>query len=500
MDRLKIGWAKREISLDEPVNLFGQMFMRISESVMDPCYVTALCMDGGCDGDTIIFCSCDIEAMRCDFIDMTKKAVQKICPELPLEAIIINATHTHTGGDVTDSPTHTPDGEPFYDGKRYRTFVTQKCAEAICEAWQNRREGGMSYGYGFAVAGHSRRTIYSEDKFIYSGGMAPNGHGVMNGSTSDPTFSHYEAGSDHMMNLLFTYDENDKLTGILVNVPCPSQVGDMLFEMSGDFWSNVRDLMAEKFGEDVYLLPQCAAAGDLVPGIYHYRDAEKRRLGLKYDLPFETKEEIRRSRILGRRAEIAERIFQGMCEVCDWAWKDIQTNVKVGHLCRTLELDRRMITEEEKQWCEDNLVILKQDVAQIEASDLSEVDKRTKLTEKLSYIRRNTEILQRFETQMEQKTVPTIVHAVQIGDIAFCTNRFEMFMDYMHRIQGRSPFLQTFVVQLCGDEGADYLATERAVKNRGYSASLFENPVSYIGGNQLVEATLEMLTELKTRE
>ena len=101
---------------------------------------------------------------------------------------------------------------------------------------------------------------------------------------------------------------------------------------------------------------------------------------------------------------------------------------------------------------------------------------------------------------MEQKTVPTIVHAVQIGDIAFCTNRFEMFMDYMHRIQGRSPFLQTFVVQLCGDEGADYLATERAVKNRGYSASLFENPVSYIGGNQLVEATLEMLTELKTRE
>ena len=79
----------------------------------------------------------------------------------------------------------------------------------------------MSYGYGFAVAGHSRRTIYSEDKFIYSGGMAPNGHGVMNGSTSDPTFSHYEAGSDHMMNLLFTYDENDKLTGILVNVPCP---------------------------------------------------------------------------------------------------------------------------------------------------------------------------------------------------------------------------------------------------------------------------------------
>ena len=69
-------------------------------------------------------------------------------------------------------------------------------------------------------------------------------------------------------------------------------------------------------------------------------------------------------------------------------------------------------------------------------------------------------------------------------------------MDYMHRIQARSSFEQTFVVQLAGDEGArhyGYLATERGAVGRGYSASLYCNRVSPAGGQELVEATLELL-------
>jgi len=30
------------------------------------------------------------------------------------------------------------------------------------------------------------------------------------------------------------------------------------------------------------------------------------------------------------------------------------------------------------------------------------------------------------------------LHVVCLGDIAFTTNRFELYMDYMHRIQARS--------------------------------------------------------------
>ena len=108
-------------------------------------------------------------------------------------------------------------------------------------------------------------------------------------------------------------------------------------------------------------------------------------------------------------------------------------------------------------------------------------------------------VIDTYEHQENDKTLSTGIHAVQIGDAAFVTNRFELFMDYMHRIQARSPFVQTFIVQLTADNGVgggSYLATERAVANKGYSASPYCNQVSPTGGQQLVEDTVEMLKSL----
>ena len=58
MSQIKIGWARREISLDEPMSLPGQAIMRISEKVLDPMYVTALCLEK--DGQCVVFMSCDM--------------------------------------------------------------------------------------------------------------------------------------------------------------------------------------------------------------------------------------------------------------------------------------------------------------------------------------------------------------------------------------------------------------------------------------------------------
>jgi len=73
----------------------------------------------------------------------------------------------------------------------------------------------------------------------------------------------------------------------------------------------------------------------------------------------------------------------------------------------------------------------------------------------------------------------------------------------MHRIQARSPFEQTFVVQLAGqpgNEGGSYLCTERGAWGRGYSASMFCNLVSPQGGQELVEETVKILKAIHTTE
>ena len=113
--------------------------------------------------------------------------------------------------------------------------------------------------------------------------------------------------------------------------------------------------------------------------------------------------------------------------------------------------------------------------------------------------RRCRSVVERYQIQEKNPNILTEIHTVKIGNIAFATNGFELFMDYMHRIQARSPFEQTFVVQLVTNpHGSEsYLATERSEKNKGYSASPYCNQVSPEGGQQLVEETLKMLENLK---
>ena len=60
MDTVKIGWGRREISMDGPVSIPGQMHVRISRGVLDPLYATAVCVDGGAGQKAVIFCSVDV--------------------------------------------------------------------------------------------------------------------------------------------------------------------------------------------------------------------------------------------------------------------------------------------------------------------------------------------------------------------------------------------------------------------------------------------------------
>jgi len=79
---------------------------------------------------------------------------------------------------------------------------------------------------------------------------------------------------------------------------------------------------------------------------------------------------------------------------------------------------------------------------------------------------------------------------VKLGNIAFATNPFELFLDYGNQIRARSLAEQTFLIQLCnGAEG--YLPTEKAEKGGHYSAFISSGQVGHIGGEQLVRETLK---------
>ena len=497
---IQIGWGRREISLDEPVNIPGQAIMRISEGILDPLYATALCVDGGEGQDAIIFCSCDLTSLRGVTLALTLEKVEAMRPELPVGNVIMNTTHTHTSCSQGKTPEKTPDGKDIYPGEKYVEFLTDQCAAAICEAWDNRKPGGVAYGYGYAVVAHSRRVIYFDDTSLrgFTQSLSPNGHGVMYGNTNDPMFSHYEAGADHFLNAMYTFDEAGKLTGIVANVPCPSQVTEMLTKLSADYWHDVREGVKAEFGEDVYVLPQCAAAGDLAPRILHYKKAQARRMKLKFDMGYDPADPNSRNiKGFAERKDIAIRIVAGLKEIYSWAKKEILTDCEVKHLSQKVTLSKRMVTEEEKKWCEDKIKELEDQIPDPNFADPE--DYRKKKSRYDSVKNRNLRVLKQYEEQQNEPDIQMMLHVAQIGEVAFATNRFELYQDFQHRIQARSPFMQTFVVQLAGAINSSYLPTERGVANKGYSACIFDNVVGPEGGQQLVEQTLVMLNELKEK-
>ena len=514
---LKIGWGRRSLNPGRPVAITGQFYLRVSLGEYTPVVAEALVLENG--RDAAIFVSADMVSLRGGILDMACAKIRDKAPDVPVDKLILNATHTHAGPSFSAvRPAAPAENMKYMPTAEIKDFLSTQIADAVVDAWKSRAPGSVAFGYGFATVGHSRRTVYSKEQQLppdvlkNRAGAFVNGLGRMYGNTAEDTFSHYEAGADAFANFMFTFDAAGKLTGAVVNVPCPAQTNEHAWVLHAGFWHPVRTKLRAKYG-DIGVVAQCAAAGDLSPRQLHYRAAELRRYKLKYPelyreiertgLPypegfFATAEEEQRRREydlceLLRAEDIASRIAAAFDEVLDWAGKDKLTDPVFRHEVAVVKLARRMVTEAEFRENKRNYEEMGAEKARLERSG------RPIPRTLVSRMNRCKRTLDRYEAQKRDPCIATCVHAVRIGDFAFASNRFELFIDFMHRIQGRSPFVQTIVVQLVADPGSDsgsYLATERAVANKGYSAILQSNQVSPAGGQQLVDFTLDMLKRL----
>ncbi len=475
-EKLLIGWAGRNITPGRPVNLFGQFQKRISKEVKDPVTATVLIL--GTANDYAIMVSCDTCIINRDIRERCRNEIKRMTPEIDADMIILNATHTHTAPGMIEG-VYPPEPEDVMSPSEYAEFFSGRVAEAVGEAWNNRKEGGVSWAYGHAVVGHNRRTVYFDAIAERPGnekraGRIIDGSCKMYGATGDPNFSHMEGYVDHSVETLFTWDKNKNLTGMLINLACPAQETESASYISADFWHDIRTTIRGRLGKGLYVLPQCSAAGDQSPHRLLYRKAEERMLEL---------------RGTDMRQEIGRRVADSVEEVLPYAEKDIKESISFKSLFRKLQLQKRIITPEE-------LEFVKEEQAELEKWNPEDASEQSV---KFMSMNRCRNVIQKYETQKKQPYSEEELHAVRLGDIAFAANRFELFLDYGLRIKARSPFLQTFIVQLAagsGLKGGTYLPTERAVAGKGYSSNAYDNEVSPEGGQQLVEETLKTLNEM----
>jgi hypothetical protein len=322
----------------------------------------------------------------------------------------------------------------------------------------------------------------------------------MYGKTDESNFSHIEGYEDHSVNLLYTWNADRELTGVVINVAVPSQASGGS-RISADFWHETRNELRKRLGAGLFVLPQCSAAGDQSPVVLVAKKAE-----------------VRMERLTGRsrREQIAVQIADAVASVLPAVEETIDWNPILAHRMGRVELSRRRLSEQDiktprkthhrpqLETVEEAFERLREEYRTMRHKIEEQPELRRKggwfnaITGVYWRMARASRVLDRFELMKTQPTVPVEVHVIRLGDMAIATNPFELYLDFGVQMKARSKAVQTFVVQLAGNGG--YVPTERSVAGGGYGAIPESTEVGPEGGRELVEQTLELLDSLWTEK
>jgi len=466
--KLFIGWAAEDITPAGEASLGGQYYERISQYVQSPLTVTACAIESlgeNDEKDQAIMVSMDLVYPLKALQDLLKNMVKKLIPEFDVRKLFLNATHTHSA-PMPDVDSH------------YGELLLDKLSEAVVSAWNNRAPAGVSRALRYAVVGHNRRVRYAD------------GTAEMYGATDRPDFIGLEGPEDQGVNMLFCWDRDDNLTGIIMNVPCPAQVTEAQYYISADYWGEVRKQLENEFSREIYVLAQCGVSGDLSPR----------------DLPRGYKKGEPNMWDISGMVEIGKRLFRVVMSAYNSSGENIQTKVVFKHAVKDISIPTRKVSKEEYE----EALRISTEIHGREPDDpdspdtawnrfLKEIKENEKRRDYGPWDNKNTDygivrkkdiVIEQYRNQESNPFYSMELHVIRIGEIVIASNSFELFVDYGFRIMGRSMAAQTFLVQLSCDYG-EYLPTEIALQGGGYSA--MANPVGPDGGRVLVEETVAMI-------
>ncbi len=488
-----IGWAEESLVPDKKVELGGQFYERISEYVESPITATAMAIEA--DGEQAIIVSCDLTGMYGNIMDIIREKFAAYNTGVDPIKLIVGVTHTHTsikyGKKAGFSAAEAILNEFLPADKQYTRlvkandegvlgleealyFIADRVALAAKRAWENRAEAMYANAFGRAVVGHCRRVCFDD------------GSAEMWGDTNTANFTALEGGNDSGIELIYMFDKNRKLTGIVANIACPSQVLEHRSFISADYWGKVKENLRREYGEDIYLLAMGGAGGDQCPrDLVRWvnpetpiNDPNVNRPNYIERVADPSMFDLSGCRVIGRR--VSSEIISVLQEVTE-----LKDEATFKHEAFVMQLPLRKATKEQYNQAVREIeyyVDKNRDKAEFNYADSAKM-----------HVYAGT--IARYRKQQFQETFPTEVHVIRFGDIAIATNPFELFLDYGNRIKARSIAKQTFIMQLtCGQGG--YLPTEKAEKGGHYSAYISSGNVGHEGGDMMVRKDIDVINKM----
>lgn len=480
----RIGWSEADITPPDPVLLAGMFHARLSEGVRDRLVSTTWVL--WTEEDHAVLVGCDLICISDELRDAVRSHLRQEADGPDPMKVVLNATHTHTGPEIRTKSQHA-DHITGASGLRlqampieaYVDYAAEQIAKAIIRAWRSKSPGGISYGLAHAVVGRNRRWVNSNGKAIT--GRVP--------AAARDTFRNIEGYEDHSVNVIAAYDEWGKLTGLVVNVACPAQRSEGEYSISADWWHETRRELRRRFGETLFVLPQCSTAGDQYSFLQYESAAHERMLAL-----------LCRT----EREESACRLVDAIEGILPCLIGEIDRAPLLRHAVKAAELPVYPLREEDAFRASEEARALRAELDKERHALDAQPELRNGprwykgVTKAYGRMRWNEEVVRRYERQRTLPVYATELHMIRLGDIAIATNPFECYLDYGIEMKVRSPAIQTFLVQLSGP--GTYLPSLRSLAGGGYGSVPASNPVGPEGGRKLVEHTVQTLRMLWDRD
>lgn len=478
MSGLLIGWAEIDTTPEGLIDLHGQYYHRVSKGIHSRLSATVLALKTD-TGEQSVMVSLDLAGFHADFMEELRSLLRPVLPELDCTKVVLNAIHTHNAPSVDfikgiDWLQELPNVVSIAE---YRKYLLEKLKQAIIDAWRNLRPGGIINMVSHARVGHCRRAVYA------------NGTAEMYGDTSRQDFIGMEGGEDSGVDLLFTFDEGKKPTGVILNLACPSQVMEATYKISSDFIGETRRLLKERFGDHFRTLGQISAAGCQSP-----RDLARNYKG---EPDFWHEDGV---------AEIGQRLLRSVELVFPKTTNNIDFSPIMRHDVKTIDLPKRRVSYQDFLEAKNELDKLETTMPEARAycDFCEEVLRNEKIPNRpgpydsklhpFVLIQNNKAVINRYYEQGKEPSFEMELHVLRLGKAVFVTNPFELYLDFGHQIKARSVAEQTFVVQLCCGTGG-YLPNARAELLGGYGSLVINGIVGSDGGKKLVNETVNAIKD-----
>jgi hypothetical protein len=414
--------------------------------IHDPCKVRAAVFDDGARRVALV--GVDVIGVPRYLVLAVREGIEKRCG-IPPGAVLIGASHTHSGGflarDAANRPQRVPQGANAFDGgPGYNEHVQNQIIEAVATADAAKGEARCGVGSG------------REDKVAFNRRQRMrNGLSWTHAGKGNPDILGFAGPTDPEVGVIGIWNKQDRLTGCIVNFACHATCGTG--GVSADWICYMERAVRQVFASEVVVVFMQGCCGDvtqvnnLSPYVREFGEPSARFVG-------------------GRLGLEAAKVLMSM-QPGNMAPLDARQTV--------LQIPYRVPSVEH--------------VARATAIVEGKVPNATP-----TQLRFARSLLNHAEHLKERQNEEVEIQAIQVGPAVFLSNPSELFCQFGLDIKKASPFPKTFPVELANGS-VGYVPTEDALgpHGGGYETRLGVSRLEVAAGRKMVEAGLALARQMK---